>query len=215
MKNLIRLSLILVAAFGLWTAATYVEVPVKADGLEIGDTAPDFQLKNIDGKMYSLESIAKEYEKAGKELKGYIVTFTCNTCPFAVKYEDRLIAVHNKMAAKGWPVVAIQPNDPAVQPGDSMDKMQKRSEDKGFPFVYLMDEGQKVYPQYGATRTPHIFLLTADREVKYIGALDDNANNPDAVEKEYVVQAIGAIEEGKNPDPDFTRAIGCSIKTKK
>jgi len=216
MKKIIRLSLLLFAAFGLWTAAAYVDntPEVAADGLEVGDTAPDFQLKNIDGKMYSLESIAKQYEEEGKELKGYIVTFTCNTCPFAVKYEDRLIAVHNKMAPKGWPLVAIQPNDPEIQPGDSMEKMKQRAEEKGFPFVYLMDEGQHVYPKYGATRTPHLFLLTADSTVKYIGALDDNANNPGAVEEEYVVQAIEAIENGKDPDPDFTRAIGCTIKTK-
>ncbi len=214
MKKMIRLSILLAAAFSLWTAASYVDTAASADGLKVGDTAPDFQLKNIDGKMYSLESIAKEYEKEGKELKGYIVTFTCNTCPFAVKYEDRLIATHKKMAPKGWPIVAIQPNDPEVQPGDSMEKMQKRAEEKGFPFVYLMDEGQHVYPQYGATRTPHIFLLDANRKVHYIGALDDNANSPDAVETEYVVEAIEAIENGKKPDPDFTRAIGCTIKTK-
>ncbi len=215
MKNVIRLALMLFVALGVWTAATTVDVSAPAEGLKVGDTAPDFQLKNIDGKMYSLESIAKEYKKEGKELKGYIVTFTCNTCPFAVKYEDRLIATHKKMAEKGWPIVAIQPNDPEVQPGDSMEKMQERAEEKGFPFVYLMDEGQKVYPQYGASRTPHIYLLTADRKVHYIGALDDNANNPDAVETEYVVEAIKAIEAGKKADPDFTRAIGCTIKTKK
>ncbi len=215
MKKMIRLSLLLVAAFGLWTAASFVETPVENDGLEVGDTAPDFQLKNIDGKMYSLESIAKEYEEEGKELKGFIVTFTCNTCPFAIKYEDRLIATHNKMAEKGWPIVAIQPNDPEVQPGDSMEKMQERAEEKGFPFVYLMDEGQKVYPQYGATKTPHIYLLDTDRKVHYIGALDDSARDPNAVKREYVVEAIEAIESGQKPDPDFTTAIGCTIKTKK
>jgi peroxiredoxin len=214
MKNVIRLALLLFVAIGVWTAATNVDNAVPAEGLEVGDTAPDFQLKNIDGKMYSLESIANDYKKEGKELKGYIVTFTCNTCPFAVKYEDRLIETHNKMASKGWPIVAIQPNDPSIQPGDSMEKMQERAKEKGFPFVYLMDEGQKVYPQYGASRTPHIFLLDANMKVRYIGALDDNANNPAAVENEYVVQAIEAIESGKKVDPDFTRAIGCTIKTK-
>lgn len=215
MKNVIRLSLLLFVALGLWTAATNIDHTTgAAEGLKVGDTAPDFQLKNIDGKIYSLESIAKEYAEKGQELKGYIVTFTCNTCPFAVKYEDRLIATHNKMAPKGWPIVAIQPNDPEIQPGDSMDKMQERADEKGFPFVYLMDEGQKVYPQYGASRTPHIFLLDANLKVRYIGALDDNANNAEAVQNEYVVQAIEAIESGKAVNPDFTRAIGCTIKVK-
>jgi len=176
-------------------------------GYHIGDTAADFSLKNVDGKMVSLA----DYEDA----KGYIVTFTCNHCPYAVMYEDRLIDLHNKYAPKGYPVVAINPNDPAANAEDGYEEMQVRAEEKSFPFAYLFDEGQKIYPVYGATKTPHVFLLDADRKVKYIGAIDDSPKDADAVEVKYLEDAITALESGKNPDPATTKAIGCSIKTVK
>lgn len=182
------------------------------DGLQIGDKAPDFSLPNIDGKIYSLADVK---DANGDTPKGYIVTFTCNTCPFAVKYEDRLIALHNKMSAKGYPLIAIQPNDPEIQQGDSMAAMKKRAKDKGFPFLYLMDKGQNVFPQYGASRTPEIFLLDSNMVLRYHGAVDDNAQNPSAVSVNYVEKAIEALENGAQPDPAEVKAIGCSIKYKK
>lgn len=211
MKKVFGIMAIASLATILWTSATIDQPEVK--GLEVGDTAPDFSLENIDGRMISLADY--EPEAGHDDIKGYIVTFTCNTCPYAVMYEDRLIDLHQKMAPKGWPVIAIQPNDPEVQPGDSMEKMKERAQEKGFPFVYLMDKGQKVYPKYGAERTPHIYVLDTKRKVHYIGALDDNARNPEAVTRNYVVEAIEAVEGGSKPDPDFTKAIGCTIKTKK
>lgn len=174
--------------------------------LAIGDVAPDFSLMNIDDSMVSLA----DYDSA----KGYIVTFTCNHCPYAVMYEDRLIDIHNKFAPQGYPVVAINPNDPEVKPADSFDNMKVRAEEKGFPFAYLMDEGQKVYPQYGATKTPHIFLLDADKKVRYIGAIDDDARNAENVSERFLENAIMALESGKDPSPATTKAIGCSIKSK-
>ncbi len=176
-------------------------------GLHVGDTAPDFELMNVDGKMVSLS----DYEDA----KGYIVTFTCNHCPYAVMYEDRLIELHNKFAAQGYPVIAINPNDPEVKPGDSFENMIVRAKEKAFPFPYLMDKGQKIYPMYGATKTPHVYLLNNDLVVKYIGAIDDNAQDASAVEERYVEMAIAALEKGMDPDPSSTKAVGCSIKTKK
>lgn len=189
-------------------AAFLVLAPTTGnEGLQVGDTAPNFSLKNVDGTMVSLD----DYPDA----KGFIVTFTCNHCPYAVMYEDRLIALHEKYAPKGYPVIAINPNDPEVQPADSFEKMIERAEEKEFPFAYLFDEGQEIFPQYGATRTPHVFLLDKDHVVRYIGAIDDSANDPAAVSRRYVEEAIRAIEKGKEPDPTFTKAIGCSIKAKK
>lgn len=176
-------------------------------GYHIGDTATDFSLKNIDGNMVSLA----DFEDAN----GYIVTFTCNHCPYAVMYEDRLIDLHNKYAPKGYPVIAINPNDPEAQPKDGFAEMQERAKDKAFPFVYLFDDGQKIYPQYGATKTPHVFLLDKERTVKYIGAIDDSPRDASAVEETYLEDAIAALMDGKNPDPAETKAIGCSIKTVK
>ncbi len=180
---------------------------LPSEGLKIGDTAPDFSLKNIDGQMISL----KDY----KEANGFVVIFTCNHCPYAVQYEDRIISLHNNFAGEGYPVVAINPNDPEVQPADSFEEMQKRSEEKGFTFNYLFDEGQKIYPQYGATRTPHVFLLDKNRVVKYIGAIDDNYADADAVTEKYLENAIRSLQRGEMPDPSMTKAIGCSIKVQK
>jgi len=152
--------------------------------------------------------------KGMKDAKGYIVVFTCNHCPYAVMYEDRLIELHNKYAPQGYPVVAIMPNDVTVKPDDSYENMQVRAKEKGFPFVYLYDEGQKLYPQYGATKTPHVYLLDKDLTVKYIGAIDDSPKDASEVEDKFLENAIMAVMEGKSPDPSVTKAIGCSIKTK-
>lgn len=176
-------------------------------GLNIGDIAPDFQLKSTSGKTVTL----KDY----KNVKGYIVIFTCNTCPYAQAYEQRIIDLHNKMSPMGWPVVAIMPNDPTVQPGDGFDKMAERAKAKKYPFEYLLDDGQKVFPAYGAARTPHVFLLDKDRKVRYIGAIDDNSEDETLITRRYVEEAIVAVDKGQDPNPSLTKAVGCMIKVKK
>jgi len=179
-------------------------------GYEVGDIATDFKLKNIDGKIVSLA----DYNEA----KGFIVIFTCNTCPYAVQYEDRIIALDKKYAPKGYPVIAIQPNDPDVEPGDSMEAMKARAASKGFTFPYLMDEGQKIYPQYGANKTPHVYILEKTNKgniVKYIGAIDDNYKDASAVNVKYAENAVDALLAGNEVQETTTRAIGCSIKVKK
>lgn len=201
MKTLIGHVLLTLMTFMLISAYSPVD-----DGYKVGDQAADFSLKNVDGSMVSLADY--------KGVKGYIVVFTCNTCPYAVMYEDRIIELHNKYAKEGYPVVAINPNDPDVKPGDDFASMVARSKEKKFPFKYLFDEGQKVYPLYGATRTPHIYLLDANRYVRYIGAIDDNAQNPSEVSVKYLENAIAALKAGENPDPAETKAIGCTIKAK-
>ena len=172
-------------------------------GYKIGEVATDFSLKSVDGSTVSLASI--------QNAKGYIVTFTCNECPFAKMYEDRLIEVHNTYAAKGYPVIAINPNSPENEK-EGYAAMQKRAEEKDFPFPYLVDEGQKIYPQYGAVRTPHAFLLDKERKVQYIGSIDDNAKSAEDVSVKYLENAIEALEKGSKPDPNLTKAIGCPIK---
>lgn len=176
------------------------------EGYKPGDKAEDFRLKSVDGKMYSMSDY--------KDAKGFIVVFTCNHCPFAKKYEDRIIELANKYKSKGYILLAINPNDPSVQPEDSYALMQKRAKEKGFSFPYLFDEGQKVYPKYGATKTPHAFLLDKSLTVKYVGAIDDNVEDAGAVKERYLENAIAALENKKNPSPSVTKAIGCSIKTK-
>jgi len=173
---------------------------------KIGDTATDFKLKSVDGKMYSMSDF--------KDAKGFIIVFTCNHCPFVKKYEDRINALAKKYKPQGYILLAINPNDPTVQPEDSFELMKVRAKEKGFVFPYLFDDGQKIYPQYGATKTPHAFLLDKNHIVRYIGAIDDNVDSADDVKEKYLENAITALENGKTPSPETTKAIGCSIKAK-
>ncbi|NMM47109.1 thioredoxin family protein [Marinigracilibium pacificum] len=186
-----------------------ISLGASAQGYEVGDNAIDFKLKNIDGKTVSLAN----YNTA----KGFIVIFTCNSCPYAKLYEDRIIALNNKFANQGYPVIAINPNDKDRQPEDSFDKMKVRAKEKGFTFPYLYDETQEVAMAYGATKTPHVYLLKKEGgnfKVVYIGAIDDNPQNPNDVKTKYVENAIEEVEAGKSVSEHFTRAIGCTIKWK-
>lgn len=173
----------------------------------IGDKAEDFSLKNIDGKMVSLADY--------KEAKGFILIFTCNTCPYAVANEDRIIELDKKYKPKGFPVIAINPNNPQASSGDSFELMKVRATEKGFTFPYLLDEGQKVYPKYGATKTPHVFVLEKENKdliVKYIGAIDDSSRDPSSVKQKYVENAVDALLADQPIELVSTRAIGCGIK---
>ena len=194
--------------FGILTLLTVILMSfTNTSGYQPGDKATDFKLKSVDGKMYSMSDY--------KDAKGFIVVFTCNHCPFAVKYEDRVIELAKKYKSKEYVLLAINPNDPAAQPDDSFDKMKVRAKEKGFTFPYLFDEGQKIFPQYGATKTPHVFLLDKNLIVKYIGAIDDNVEDASAVKEHYLENAIAALEKGQEPEVSLTKAIGCSIKIKK
>ena len=177
------------------------------NGYEIGDVATDFKLKNIDGKQVSLS----DYSTA----KGFIVVLTTNHCPYAKAYENRIVALDKKYKTKGYPVIAINPNNPDKNEQDSFENMQIRAKQKGFTFPYLLDEGQKVYPQYGATKTPHVYILEKENKeliVKYIGAIDDNYQDVNAVEEKFVENAVDELLAGKEVSVKTTKAIGCSIK---
>lgn len=204
MKKVIKLFPVLVLVFFISAFTLSNNV---TSGYQIGDIAEDFSLKNINGKMVSLSDF--------KDAKGFIITFTCNTCPFAVMYEDRTQALNEKYASKGYPVIAIMPNNTDVKPGDALPEMKKRAEEKGFTFPYLMDEGQKVYPKFGATKTPHVYILEKTKKgnvVKYIGAIDDNHRDASAVKVKFVENAVDALLNGKEIEQKETKAIGCSIK---
>ena len=194
--------------FGILTLLTVILMSfTNISGYQPGDKATDFKLKSVDGKMYSMSDY--------KDAKGFIVVFTCNHCPFAVKYEDRVIELAKKYKSKGYVLLAINPNDPAAAPDDSYELMKVRAKEKGFTFPYLFDEGQKIYPQYGATKTPHVFLLDKNLIVKYIGSIDDNVEDASAVKEHYLENAIAALEKGQEPAVNSTKAIGCSIKVVK
>ncbi|PQJ17246.1 MULTISPECIES: redoxin domain-containing protein [Nonlabens] len=184
-----------------------VAATIQESGYKVGDVATDFSLKNIDGKMVSLSDY--------KQAKGFIVIFTCNHCPYSVAYEDRIIAIDKKYKELGYPVIAINPNDTETYPADSYENMIVRAREKGFTFPYLFDEGQKIYPQYGATKTPHVYLLKKEgprNVVRYIGAIDDNHKDASKVKNHFLEDALQALLNNKKIENTYTRAIGCSIK---
>ncbi|MDC0117927.1 thioredoxin family protein [bacterium] len=197
---------IILLLFVLFSTLAFTPIPTE-NGYDIGDVVTDFKLENIDGKFVSLS----DFETA----KGFIVVFTCNTCPYAVLYEDRIEALNKKYAKLGYPVIAIMPNNVTTKPGDSMEAMQQRAKEKGFTFPYLMDVDQLVYPQFGATKTPHTYILKSTKSgpvVQYIGAIDDNYSDPSLVKTYYVENAVDTLLNGGLIEVSKTKAIGCSIK---
>lgn len=196
------LSLVAIFSFTLFSMAQ--------DGYKIGDNIKDFSLQNIDGKNVSLADY--------KDSKGFIITFTCNHCPYAMAYEDRILALNKKYAKAGYPVIAINPNDAIQYPEDNFEAMQVRAKEKKFNFPYLYDESQKIAKQFGATKTPHVFIVQKAGDklvVKYIGAIDDNWEKAADVKEKYAESAIDALLAGKPVATTSTKAIGCSIKWKK
>jgi peroxiredoxin len=201
MKKYLFLSIV-----GLMTAAL-------ANGqsqYKAGDIASDFKLKNVKGELVSLSQF--------DDAKGFIVSFWCNTCPVVKKYDQRLQDLNAKYASKGFPVIAINANDPNVSSGDSYEKMKETAKKLGYGFEYLFDETQEVARKYGATNTPHIYILSkkdGKLVVEYVGAIDNNADDASAADKKYAEDALNSLLKGENVATAGTRAIGCSIKWKK
>jgi len=187
----------------------FINLAVLGDGYKVGDPVKDFSLLNVNGKKVSLS----DYKKA----KGFIIVFTCNHCPFSQAYETRILELDKKYASKGFPVIAINPNDEAIVPDDSYENMKARSSEKKYTFPYLHDESQEIAKIFGATRTPHIFILKKEGDknvVKYIGAIDNNTEDPKMADQKYVENAVDAILSGKEIGTTETKAIGCTIKWK-
>ncbi len=183
-------------------AVMFAASPVK-NGYEVGDKATDFTLKNVDGKMVSLADF--------KEAKGFIVIFDCNTCPYSKAYNQRIIDLNEKYAAKGFPVITINANEGS---GDSYEEMVRIANKKKYKFAYLYDETQAIAKSFGATNTPHVFVLNRQLKVSYIGAIDDNARNAASATKKYVEDAVDALLAGKSVPVTKTKAMGCGIKWK-
>ena len=172
--------------------------------IDVGKAGPAFNLKGVDGKMHGLKDYADK--------KAVVVVFTCNHCPAAIKAEDRLIKLQKDYAAKGVQLVAINANEDKGHPTDSFDHMVQRAADKKFNFPYLRDETQEVATAYGAVRTPHVFLLDQARKVAYRGRIDDNINDPSAVERHDLREAIDEVLQGKRVSVPSTESVGCSVK---
>ena len=179
------------------------------NGYQVGDLAADFNLKNVNGTNTSLASY--------KDAKGYIVVFTCNTCPVAQAYQSRIEALNKEFSSKGYPVVAINTNDPSTSPGDSYEKMQSYAKAKNFSYAYVEDPDHVYTKKYGATKTPHTVVLTKTangNQVAYIGAID-NDQEGNGSGTNYVKDDVNALLQGKMPAVASTKSFGCGVKWKK
>lgn len=177
--------------------------------LKAGDTAPDFKLKNVDNKEVSFASFPKA--------KGFIIVFTCNTCPYAVGYEQRIIDLDKKFSSQGYPVIAINPNDPEASKADAFNKMQDLAKEKKYPFPYLFDAGQKITDEYGAKHTPHIFIVSKSAKgnvVEYVGAIDNDPEGTKPEKIKYAEDVITALKSNQKPVITQTKEIGCTVKRK-
>ncbi|KUJ59368.1 redoxin [Flavobacteriaceae bacterium CRH] len=181
----------------------------QAPTLKAGQTAPDFKLKNVDNKEVSFASYP--------DAKGFIVVFTCNTCPYAKAYEQRIIDLDKKFKPQGYPVIAINPNDPEASKADTFDKMQELAKEKKYAFPYLFDKGQVVTDQYGAKHTPHLFLVSKTSKgniVEYTGAIDNDPEGTKEEKTKYVEDVIASLKNNQKPTITETKEIGCTVKRK-
>ena len=174
--------------------------------MKLGGQAPVFKLKGTDGKTHSLDEYADK--------KALAVVFTCNHCPYAQAYEDRLIALQAEFGDKGFQFVAINSNEDKNYPEDSFDRMVERAKAKKFNFPYLRDESQDAARAYGAVRTPHLFVFDGQRKLAYTGRVDDNWQQPGQVKSRDLRNAVAEILDGKPVTTPETYAIGCTIKWK-
>ncbi len=172
--------------------------------LSIGDAAPDFNgLEGVDGKTHALRDL--------QDKQVVVVCFTCNTCPYAVDYEDRLIALAKKFQSDGGKAALVAINSNLVK-DDLLPAMQERAKQKSFNFPYLHDASkQQVARSYGATYTPEFVVLDKDRKVVYLGAMDDSPNGK-KITKKYVEDAVAAALAGKSPSTTETPAVGCAVR---
>lgn len=174
--------------------------------LQIGDPAPSFSLPGVDGRTHALDGLT--------DRPVLVVVFSCNHCPYVQAYEDRLVAIQRDYAGRGAQVIAINSNDDVHYPEDSFEQMVARAKAKGFNFLYLRDASQATARAYGATHTPQLFVFDRARKLRYTGKIDDNWQNPQAVTRRYLRDALDALLSGRDPAESQTHAIGCTIKWK-
>lgn len=173
--------------------------------LNVGDPMPPFRLPATDGMNVDTSTIKDPV---------VAVIFTCNHCPYAQAYEDRIIALAEEFDERGVQFVLISSNDAENYPQDSFEQMKVKHDEKGYPFPYCHDESQEVAKSYGALCTPHCFVFDRQRELKYKGRIDDNWEEPSAVTEHNLKDALEALVTGKEPPVHEANAIGCSIKWK-
>ena len=186
-------------------AAFLAAGPVLAGALSLGSKAPmaDVKMRSVDGSEVSIAGVAGP--------KGTLVVFTCNHCPWAKAWEERIVALGNEYREKGIGVIAVNANDPKAYADDGFDEMVARAKERGMRYPYAVDATSKIAEAFGATHTPEAFLFDKDGKLVYHGAVDDNAKEPDQVENHWLKDALDAVVAGSDVAVRETKSIGCSI----
>jgi peroxiredoxin len=185
------------------SSAEFVRADDSNGVLNLGDPAPAWtDLPGVDGKKHSLADL--------KDKQIVVVVFTCNSCPIASDYEDRIIAFAKDSVGTDKPTAIVAINVNTVEE-DRLPKMKERAESKNFPYPYLYDQTQKIAKAYGAIYTPEFFVLDKDRKIAYMGAFDDNIESSKA-KRQYLKPAVEAVLKGEKPNPAKTNAAGCLIR---
>ena len=179
-----------------------------AGELEIGTTMPlkDLELADISGKNMTLANVKGD--------AGTLVVFSCNTCPWVIRWEDRYVSLANTYAQKGIGMIAVNSNAARFGGEDSLEEMLEHAKNNGYNFPYAQDPESELASAFGATKTPHIYLFNGDDKLVYRGAIDDNAKNAKKVDVPFLANAIDALLAGNPINPQTTKALGCSIKFK-
>lgn len=196
--NICRSSKILFFLFSL--------ASIQAAELGIGSQMPntDYLLNDISGNQITLNEIKGE--------NGTLIIFSCNTCPWVIRWEDRYVEIANSYLKKGIGMIAINSNVARFNGDDSLYKMKKHAKEKKYNFPYAQDPKAKLAYAFGATKTPHVYLFNDKDNLVYRGAIDDNARDADAVEEPFLSKAIDQLLAGQKIKKTTSKAIGCSIK---
>ena len=179
---------------------------LMSEEISIGTKMPgsDYILKNIDGKKSELISYQKE--------NGLLVIFSCNTCPWVVRWQDRYNPISELCAKSEIGFVAVNSNASLHESVDSFESMVEHANKYNYKFPYVVDSGSKLAKSFGAMKTPHVYLFNSNGELAYSGAIDDNAKNAKKVKRNYLTDAINSISNGEPIKNKTTKALGCSIK---
>ncbi|SMO37474.1 AhpC/TSA family protein [Gracilimonas mengyeensis] len=182
-------------------------MPLQAQkALSIGAKAPEINrsVEDISGRSLTLQGVAGS--------NGLLVIFSCNTCPWVAKWEDRYPVLHRIATANNVGMIALNPNERIRDRGESLEDMDKRAQKQDYNFYYALDKDHIIADAFGATRTPEVFLFDSNLNLVYHGAIDDNANDAQAVQERYAIDALNALIAGEQISKKETKSLGCTIK---
>jgi peroxiredoxin len=180
-----------------------LQIRTPGNALALGSKAPAFELPGVDGRTHSLDDYA--------DADALVLVQSCNHCPYVIAWEPRMAAIQRDYADRGVRLVAVSSNDAERYPADSFEEMQRRAQERQFPFDYLYDEDQSLARALASERTPEVFLFDRDRRLVYHGAIDDNREEG-GVTQPWLREALDAVLEGRDPQVAETPPVGCSVK---